>query len=75
MYHRRRDAICRHPIRLQPDAHRERAVTENIGALHAAHRAQFRLHDAGQIIGDLILIEICRREAEVHRRKLVVRRL
>ena len=65
----------RHLVRLQPDAHRERAVAEDVGALDAADRAQLRLHDAGQVVGDLVLIEIRRREAEIHRGELVVRRL
>ena len=65
----------RHLVRLEPDPHRERAVAEDVGALHAADRAQLRLDDARQVVGDLVLIEVGRREAEVHRRELVVRRL
>ena len=55
---RRRDAVRRHPVRLQPDAHRERAIAEDVGALHAADGAQPRLHDAREVVGDLVLIEI-----------------
>ena len=72
---RRRDAVRRHPVRLEPDPHGERAVAEDVGALDAADGAQLRLHDAHQVVGDLVLIEIGRREAEVHRRELRVRRL
>ena len=72
---RRRDAERRHAVRLEPDAHRKRAVAENVGALHAADRAQLRLDDAREVVGDLVLIEIGRREAEIHRRELVVRGL
>ena len=67
-----RDAVRRHLVRLQPDAHGERAVAEDVGALHAADGAQLRLHDARQVVGDLVLIEVGGREAEVHRRELGV---
>ena len=62
-------------VRLEPDAHGERAVAQDIGALHAADGAQLGLHDARQVVGDLVLIEIVRGEAEVHRGELAVRRL
>ena len=75
MRHRRRDAEGRHLVRLEPDAHREGAVAENLGALHAADGAQLRLHDAHEVVGDLVLIEILRREAEVRRGELAVGRL
>ena len=65
----------RHPIRLQPDAHGKRARAENVGALHAADRAQLGLDDARQVVGDLVRIEVGRREAEVDRRELIVGRL
>ena len=64
----------RHLVRLQPDPHRERARAEDVGALHAADGAQLGLDDARQVVGDLVLIEIGGREAEVDRRELVVRR-
>ena len=70
-----RNAARRHSVGLQPDAHGERAVAEDVRPLHAADRAQLRLHDARQVVGDLVLIEIGGREAEVHRRKLGVRGL
>ena len=74
-HRRRRDAVRRHPVRLQPDAHGERARAEDVGALDAADGAQLGLDDARQVVGDLVRIEIGRREAEVDRRELVVRRL
>ena len=43
--------------------------------MHSADGAQFGLYDARQIIGDLVLIEVGRREANVHRGKLIVRGL
>ena len=72
---RGRDAERRHPVRFQPDPHGERARAENVGALDAADRAQLRLDDARQIVGNLIRIEIVGREAEIDRRELVVGRL
>ena len=69
-----RDAKRGHLVRLEPDPHGKRAVAQNVGALNAADGAQLRLNDARQIIGDLVLIEIGRREAEVDRRELIVRR-
>ena len=72
---RRGNPERRHRVRLQPDAHRERPVAENVGTLHAADGAQLRLHDARQVVGNLVLIEIGRREAEIHRRELGVRGL
>ena len=74
-HRRRRDAVRRHLVRLQPDPHRERAGAEDVGALHAADGAQLRLHDARQVVGDLVRIEVGRREAEIDRRELVVGRL
>ena len=56
-------------------AHREGAVAQDVGALHAADRAEPRLHHAGQVVGDLVLVELVRGEAQVHRRELVVGRL
>ena len=70
-----RDAECGHALRLEPDAHRERAIAENLGALHAADGRELRLDNAHEVVGDLILIEIFRREAEVRGRPLTVRRL
>ncbi len=72
---RRRDAERSHPIRLEPDTHRERAGAENLRALHAVDRAQLRLDDACEIVRDLIRIEIGRREPDVDGRELRVGRL
>ena len=64
--------MCRHPVRLQPDAHGERAGAKDVGSLHAADGAELRLHDARQVVGNLIRIEVCRREAQVDRGELLV---
>ena len=56
--HRGRNAVRRHPVRLEPDAHGEGTVAEDVGALDAADGAQPRLHDANQIVGNLVLIEV-----------------
>jgi hypothetical protein len=64
--------VCGHCVRLQPDPHREGTVAENVGALHPADRAQLRLHDPRQVVGDLRLVQIRRREAQIHRSELVV---
>ncbi len=65
----------RHAVRLEPDAHRERPATEDIGALNAVDGAQARLHDADEVVADLVLIEVLGREAQIHRGELRVRRL
>ena len=70
-----RDVTRRHLLRLQPNTHGERAVAENVGTLHTANGAQFRLHHARQVVRDLILIQILRRKTDVHRRELVIGRL
>ena len=72
---RRGDIQRGHAVGLQPDAHGEGARAEDIRALHAADGGELRLHDAGQVIGDLVLVEIVRVKAQVHRRELVVARL
>ena len=72
---RRADVERRHAVGLQPGAHRERAPAEDVGALHAVDRRQPRLHDADQVVGDLVVLEDLRAEAQVHRRELRVGRL
>src|SRR5690242_13536917 len=71
----RRDAKCSHLVRLQPDPHGEGAVAENVGALDAADSTQLWLDYPREIVGNLILIQIGRREAEIHGCKLIVRSL
>ena len=56
----RADVERRHPVGLEPDAHRERAPAQDVGPLHAADRRQARLHDADEVIGDLVLLRGCR---------------
>ena len=72
---RRADVERRHAIGLEPGAHGERAPAEDVGALHALDRRQARLHDADQVVGDLVVLEDRRAEAQVHRRELRVGRL
>jgi len=72
---RRGDPKRRHPVRLQPDPHGEGAVAEDVGALHPLDGGELRLHHARQVVGDLVLVEVLRGEAEVHRGELVVGRL
>src|ERR1700674_3815701 len=70
-----RNAKSRHLFWLEPDAHGEGALTENIGALDAADGAQFGLDYARHVIRDLVLIEIRGREPKVHCSKLSIGRL
>ncbi len=70
-----RDPEGRHLVRLEPDAHGEGAVAEDVGALHAADGGELRLDHAGQVVGDLVLVQLVGGEAEVHRGELVVRGL
>src|ERR1700674_3075059 len=70
-----RNAKSRHFLRLEPYAHSEGSLTENIGALNAADGAQFGLNYARHVIRDLVLIEIRGREPKVHCGKLSISRL
>src|SRR5579883_1837824 len=72
---RGRNAKGRHLVGLQPDAHREGAIAENVGPLHAADGAELGLHYARQIVGDLVLVQAGGRETDVHRGELIVCRL
>jgi hypothetical protein len=63
-----------HPLRLQPRAQREGASAEDLRALHARDRREARLHDADQVVGDLVVREDLRAEAQVHRRERGVAR-
>src|SRR6202040_1410300 len=62
----------RHLVRLEPDAHGEGAVAQNIRTLYSTDSAQLRLHHAGQIVGNLVLVEVGGGKADVHRSKLIV---
>ena len=68
-----RNATRGHLLRLEPDAHGECAIAEDVGALHATDRAQLGLHDAGQVIGDLVLIEIGRKKIPDTSRQIACR--
>ena len=72
---RRADVERRHAVGLEPGADGERAPAEDVGALHALDGREARLHDADQVVGDLVLLENVRAEAQVHRGELRVRRL
>ena len=71
----RRDPERRHPLGLQPDAHREDARAQDVGLLHAGDGRQLRLHDARQVVGDLVLVELLRGKPDVHGGELRVGRL
>ncbi len=66
------DVEGRHPVRLEPNPHREGPGAEDVRALYAFHRGQTRLNHPNQVIGDLVLLEEMRGEAQVGRRKLAV---
>ena len=67
-----RDAERGHLVRLEPDAHGEGARAEDVRALHAVDRRDLGLHDAREVIGDLVGLQHVRVKAQVHRRDLVV---
>ena len=57
----RADVERRHPVGLEPDAHGEGAAAQDVRALHAFEGGEARLHDAHQVIGDLVLLAECPR--------------
>ena len=59
------DAERRQPVGLQPDAHGECAAAQQVRALHAFERGEARLHNARQIIGDLIRLQQVRGKTQV----------
>ena len=70
----RTDVERREPVRFEPDAHRERASAEDVRRLHAFERGQARLHDAREIIRDLVRLQNVRSETQVARGELRIRR-
>lgn len=70
-----RDAAGRHLVGLEPDTHGKRAIAQNVGALHAADRAQPGLHHAREVVSNLIFVEVLGRKANVHCGKFLVCRL
>ena len=52
----------------------ERAGAEDVRALHAVDRRKPRLHDPNQVVGDLVLPEEIRGEAQICGGKLAVHR-
>ena len=61
------EPVGREPVGLEPDPHRKRAAAEDLGALHAVHRREARLHHAGEVVRDLVGFELVAVEADVHR--------
>jgi hypothetical protein len=61
----RADVERREPVGLEPDAHGERASAQDVRALHAFERGQARLHDAHEIIRDLVRLQNVRRETQI----------
>ena len=61
----RADVERREPVGFQPDAHRKSASAQNVRALHAFERGQARLHDAHEIIRDLVRLQNVRRETQI----------
>ena len=66
----RADVVSREAVGLEPDAHRERATAEDVRFLHAFERGEARLHDAREVIGDLIRLQNVRGKTQVSRREL-----
>ena len=59
------DTKRREAIRLEPYTHRKSSSTEDVGALHARQCRKAGLHDAHEIICDLIGFENIRCEAQI----------
>ena len=53
-------------FRIEPGAQRKNLLAEQFGGLHARHRLQLGLHDAHQIIGDLVRRQRVAVEADIH---------
>ena len=60
-----------HAVGLEPHPHREGAGAHDLGALHAGHRGQARLHHPHQVVGDLVVLQVLAGEGQVHGRDLV----
>jgi hypothetical protein len=69
------DVQCGHLVRLEPDAHGERARTEDFRALHPRNGRKPRLHDAREVVGDFRLREQVGRKAQIGGCELGVRGL
>jgi len=48
---------------------------ENVGALHTADSAELGLDDAGEVIRNLILVQVVGAETDVHGGELLIRSL
>ena len=73
--HGRTDIVGCHPLGIQPDTHGKGPATQDIGPLDTFQCREPGLYDPDQIVGDLVLVQILGREAQVGRGKLAVRRL
>ena len=67
-----RDVSCGQPVggellRIEPGAQRKHFLPEQLGGLHARYGLQLGLHDAHEIVGDLVRRERIAVEAEIHR--------
>ena len=69
------DVLGRHPIGLEPDAHGERAGAEDVGPLYPLDGGKTGLNDAHQVVGDLVLLQDVRTEAQIGGGELAVGRL
>src|SRR5208282_369268 len=62
----RRQPERRELLRIEPGAQGEHLLTEQFRRLHAGDRLQLGLHDAGQVVGNLVRRERVAVEAEIH---------
>ena len=58
----------RHPARVEPDAHREGLVADQLGLGHPRYGLQFRLYDAQQVVVDLRCAHHLAVEGQIHQR-------
>ena len=61
------EAVGRELLRVEPGAQREVLGAQKLGGLHALDRLQLGLHDAHQVVGDLVGRQLLAVEADVHR--------
>ena len=59
-------------IGLEPDAHGEYPSAQNVRPLDPRDRGKPRLNNAGEIVGNLVLVEILRVKTQIHRREFGV---
>ena len=59
--------VCGELLRIEPGAQREHLLAEQLRGLHARYGLQLGLHDAREIIGDLVRRQRIAVEPEIHR--------